>query len=57
MSQTLSLAKRNKIQKLTAKQDELLAKIKEIQAKPIRSTSGTRSKSDKIKDLKRVMNV
>jgi hypothetical protein len=52
MSQTLSLAKRTKLQKLEAKQNELVEQIKIIQTQPIRSRSGKRNKSDKITDLK-----
>ena len=52
MSQTLSLAQRNKIQKLEAKQNNLVEQIKGIKAKPVRSKSGTRTKSDKITELK-----
>ena len=52
MSQTLSLAQRNRIQKLEAKQNNLVEQIKGIKARPVRSSSGKRNKSDKIKDLK-----
>ena len=52
MSQTLSLAQRNRIQKLEEKQNNLVEQIKGIKARPVRSKSGTRNKSDKIKDLK-----
>ena len=52
MSQTLSLAQRNRIQKLEEKQNNLVEQIKGIKARPVRSSSGKRNKSDKIKDLK-----
>ena len=51
MSQTLSLAQRNRIQKLEEKQNNLLARIDDIKARPIRSSSGKRNKSDKIKTI------
>ena len=57
MSQTLSLANRNKIQKLEAKQNNLVEQIKGIKARPVRSSSGTRNKSDKITDLKQRFDV
>ena len=52
MSQTLSLAQRNRIQKLEEKQNNLVEQIKGIKERPIRSSSGKRNTSDKIKDLK-----
>ena len=57
MSQTLSLANRNKIQKLEAKQNNLVEQIKGIKARPVRSKSGTRTNSDKITELKQRFNV
>ena len=57
MSQTLSLAQRNRIQKLEEKQNNLLEQIKDIKAKPVRSKSGTRTKSDKITELKQRFDV
>ena len=57
MSQTFSLAQRNKIQKLEAKQNNLVEQIKGIKARPVRSSSGTRNKSDKITDLKQRFDV
>ena len=56
MSQTLSLAQRNRIQKLEEKQNNLLARIDDI-ARPIRSKSGKRNKSDKITELKQRFDV
>ena len=58
MSQTLSYAQRNKIQKLTAKQAELVEKIKVIRATPpSRSRSGAHTKLEKITDLKQRFDV
>ena len=57
MSQTLSLAQRNKIQKLEEKQNNLIARINDIKARPVRSSSGKRNKSDKITDLKQRFDV
>ena len=57
MSQTLSLAQRNRIQKLEEKQNNLVEQIKGIQARPVRSSSGKRNKSDKITELKQRFNV
>ena len=57
MSQTLSLANRNKIQKLEDKQNKLVEQIKGIKTRPVRSSSGKRSKSDKITELKQRFNV
>ena len=57
MSQTLSLAQRNKIQKLEEKQNNLVEQIKGIQARPVRSSSGKRNKSDKITELKQRFDV
>ena len=57
MSQTLSLAQRNRIQKLEEKQNNLVEQIKGIKARPVRSKSGTRTNSDKITELKQRFNV